>query len=506
MASDGEGVAPPRPGGGTDAADALRKQLMASIHVVGTASSPGRRRRARPHKPRSGGRAQFNAHTKPASPRAAHTGKTAPTDATELPGLGPIAVGSGKEAPLRPSVERSVAAAAADGESSPQPLKEAAGSGAAAQVSQGDASGTEGGARGEAPAESPGAGVPRPAKRPDPAARHRAAMALRSKVEAGEVSTPYERHSEAELLTETEPEPDPEPETAAEAAAEGAHGSSDAEDDPVLLQSVSQRAAQRRKKRTPRQTEPSVKLERIAASFHGGITVGGAENGKGSGAAASPRNGAASTDSPRSAASDDAPGKSRMSKTVGLRQTVDKAAGAISRAVAVVGGDAKVSETEKEHEKDLDRFRLRSKTSATESGQVVSTMSSMKESGAKAMSSSSLTFRSESGLVILPESVAKRRFDLLIMALVVWNVVKIPYDIAFIPDGNTWSGWVVVEYLVDILFVIDVALSFNTAFVDAEGNYVMDKAKIRNRYLHTWFIGECHRRSAARSRYASRRR
>ena len=60
--------------------------------------------------------------------------------------------------------------------------------------------------------------------------------------------------------------------------------------------------------------------------------------------------------------------------------------------------------------------------------------------------------------------------------LVLYNVVVIPMEIGLEMTTNT--AWTVFDYIVDLLFAIDIALNFRTGYFDERNTLVMDTRRI----------------------------
>jgi len=87
--------------------------------------------------------------------------------------------------------------------------------------------------------------------------------------------------------------------------------------------------------------------------------------------------------------------------------------------------------------------------------------------------------------VIPPHQRYKFRWDLIVGVLIVYSILVIPWRIGFdiVPD----DGSTVFEALVDVIFFIDMILTFRTAPVDAEGTMLTVPSVIRRKYLEGWF-------------------
>lgn len=84
--------------------------------------------------------------------------------------------------------------------------------------------------------------------------------------------------------------------------------------------------------------------------------------------------------------------------------------------------------------------------------------------------------------VINPEHKLKRRWDLLIVFFVIYNTVFLPLSLAFqkFRNENTWI--IPFDYFVDICFLVDIILTFRTAYFDASLEIVTDPKMIAKTY------------------------
>ena len=59
---------------------------------------------------------------------------------------------------------------------------------------------------------------------------------------------------------------------------------------------------------------------------------------------------------------------------------------------------------------------------------------------------------------------------------------------AFIED-NEPIGWTIINYIIDLSFLIDMVLTFFTAYIDSETKrLVTDKKTIATDYFKSWFV------------------
>ena len=80
-----------------------------------------------------------------------------------------------------------------------------------------------------------------------------------------------------------------------------------------------------------------------------------------------------------------------------------------------------------------------------------------------------------------PSSRFKERWDLMILLFVLYNCVAIPMQIAFAISQTI--PHLVIDYLIDVAFAVDIAINFRTAFYNEHYEMVMDKRDIAKRYI-----------------------
>jgi len=86
-----------------------------------------------------------------------------------------------------------------------------------------------------------------------------------------------------------------------------------------------------------------------------------------------------------------------------------------------------------------------------------------------------------------PTSVAKSRWDIVMFIFVFYNSIYIPLELAFEDVIEKHVAHCVIDYLIDIMFVIDMVINFRTTYFNAEQELVLDKKTIALRYIRTWF-------------------
>eukprot|EP00943_MAST-04B_sp_MAST-4B-sp1_P007846 g7846.t1 len=88
--------------------------------------------------------------------------------------------------------------------------------------------------------------------------------------------------------------------------------------------------------------------------------------------------------------------------------------------------------------------------------------------------------------VIHPETVAKILWDIFQGVLIFWSVITVPLRLAFNIEAT--GGWLVANWVIDILFTMDIILNFYTAYFNGEGVLITDYKSIAKNYFKTWFF------------------
>ena len=74
-------------------------------------------------------------------------------------------------------------------------------------------------------------------------------------------------------------------------------------------------------------------------------------------------------------------------------------------------------------------------------------------------------------------------WDWVILGLTFYTVVMVPFNLAVYRTSYTSTGditFMVVDSIVDIIFLIDIIFNFHTSFVGSDGAVIVDEAKIRS--------------------------
>jgi len=91
--------------------------------------------------------------------------------------------------------------------------------------------------------------------------------------------------------------------------------------------------------------------------------------------------------------------------------------------------------------------------------------------------------------IVNPDGNMKRRWDGIMVVLILYSVLYIPVQIAF--DDSAPSGTTIFDNIVDAFFISDIVISGRTAYYDdSEDAYMTDPLKIYNNYMKTWFLAD----------------
>ena len=88
--------------------------------------------------------------------------------------------------------------------------------------------------------------------------------------------------------------------------------------------------------------------------------------------------------------------------------------------------------------------------------------------------------------IILPNSLTKRVWNGLVVLMLLYTALIVPYRLAFSDDSDV--NWQVAEVMIDGLFLIDVLLTCFTAVELSDGTVITSQKSILFRYFRTWML------------------
>ena len=86
----------------------------------------------------------------------------------------------------------------------------------------------------------------------------------------------------------------------------------------------------------------------------------------------------------------------------------------------------------------------------------------------------------------MPNSCFKIFWDFVVLILMTYTITIMPFRVCFVDD--TTVGWYWIEIVVQVLFGIDMIISFLSAFHDKDGALITSPGKIALNYCKTWFF------------------
>jgi hypothetical protein len=79
-------------------------------------------------------------------------------------------------------------------------------------------------------------------------------------------------------------------------------------------------------------------------------------------------------------------------------------------------------------------------------------------------------------------------WNYIILAATIFTALVTPYEVALLPVSNSVDILMIINRVVDFIFVLEILLSFNTMYVNGEGGLVRRHAAIAKHYLRGWFL------------------
>ncbi|TKS76396.1 Potassium voltage-gated channel subfamily H member 5 [Collichthys lucidus] len=89
--------------------------------------------------------------------------------------------------------------------------------------------------------------------------------------------------------------------------------------------------------------------------------------------------------------------------------------------------------------------------------------------------------------IILHYCTFKTTWDWVILILTFYTAIMVPYNVSFKTKQNN-VVWLVLDSVVDVIFLVDIVLNFHTTFVGPAGEVISDAKLIRMNYMKTWFV------------------
>jgi len=94
--------------------------------------------------------------------------------------------------------------------------------------------------------------------------------------------------------------------------------------------------------------------------------------------------------------------------------------------------------------------------------------------------------RAQDACILHHQSSFRTAWDYFMFALISYLMVSIPYEVAFVEPSDEVTFWSTLGIMIDVLFWVDIALTFNTSYKDGQ-ILITDRKKIAIWYLKLWF-------------------
>lgn len=87
-----------------------------------------------------------------------------------------------------------------------------------------------------------------------------------------------------------------------------------------------------------------------------------------------------------------------------------------------------------------------------------------------------------------PKGWFRNLWDQFLVLLVIYTLIVVPLEVAFFSEDNWVFALSVVGCVLDVVFILDLYLSFRTSYRGIDDEYVVDSRKIAKHYVKTWFV------------------
>ena len=88
-------------------------------------------------------------------------------------------------------------------------------------------------------------------------------------------------------------------------------------------------------------------------------------------------------------------------------------------------------------------------------------------------------------MIIYPESTLKTKWDIFIAVVLITSCMLTPIELAFFM--NKTDSWNITNIIIDIMFLLDILIIFNTAYYDDDFKLIEDRVLIAKDYVTGWF-------------------
>lgn len=89
-------------------------------------------------------------------------------------------------------------------------------------------------------------------------------------------------------------------------------------------------------------------------------------------------------------------------------------------------------------------------------------------------------------LIMTPDSPLRKYWALLMIFMLLYTAIVTPYRICFLDD--VVGTWLIVDICTDCIFVIDIVLTFFSAYEEEDGTLIVDWKVIGKKYVKSWLV------------------
>ena len=112
---------------------------------------------------------------------------------------------------------------------------------------------------------------------------------------------------------------------------------------------------------------------------------------------------------------------------------------------------------------------------------------SRKQEEFRKMNTELYQIREEHMWLIHPDSWFKRTWNIILMVILLYTAIIMPFRIAF-ENVVFWDAWTVIEFIIDGTFLTDVILTFFSMYYKSDGRLISNRSKILKNYVCGWFV------------------
>ena len=87
-----------------------------------------------------------------------------------------------------------------------------------------------------------------------------------------------------------------------------------------------------------------------------------------------------------------------------------------------------------------------------------------------------------------PSSNFRRFWELMVLILVLFQAIYIPFTVSFRVNHPRYSSWWNFDLIGDVIFMVDLVMTFNVGIINNQNKLIMNRRFIAKQYLKSWFV------------------